>query len=349
MGSEILYLGIFLIVVLFMLFIDLGMFSKKHHAVTFKSAFGWTVLWISMAAGFYFILRFHGGRLHSVTSVGDIQELINHYHHQITIEGKNFQEALQIYNNNLSLEYLTGYIIEYSLSIDNVFVILMIFMSFGVEQKHYKRVLFWGILGAIVMRFIFIFSLSALIYKFSWILYVFGVFLLYIAFKMMLAFIKKKKDKVDPEKHPVVKFAVKYFSVYPKYVESKFWIRENGKFFITPLFLVLLVIEFSDVIFAVDSVPAIFSVTHDPFIIFFSNIFAIIGLRSLFFLISGIMHRFQFIQLGLSILLGFIGLKLLIHDYYPISTRQSLIVISIILGLSILASLRRALMTNERR
>ncbi len=343
--NEIIFFSVFLLMVLIMLFADLGMFSKKDHPVTFRRAVSWTLLWISIALGFYFLLRYYGHLLHGIDTgdpaqtLADIQAQVSRYHDQIDIAGKSPAEALAAYNQSLSLQYLTGYIIEYSLSIDNVFVILLIFMAFGVKQQYYKKVRFWGILGAIIMRFIFIFLLSALIYKFSWILFVFGAFLLIIAIKMLSDFIRKKVEKVDPENHPVVKFARRFFSVYPRYAGSRFWIRENGVFYITPLFIVLLVIEFTDVIFAVDSVPAIFSVTHDPFIVFFSNVFAIIGLRSLFFIFARFVHKFRFIKAGLAALLAFVGIKMLLHDYFPITTQQSLTIILASMGVSVVISI----------
>lgn len=342
MQSEFLFFGIFLVVVIFLLLVDLGLFSRRYHTVKFREALVWSALWILCALAFYVFLMFYGNLLHQVSTAEGVTALIEEYHHPISIAGLSDAAAVAEYNKNLSLEYLTGYVIEKSLSVDNVFVILLIFLSFRVDPKYYKRVLFWGILGAIIMRFIFIFLLSALIHEFYWILFLFGGFLILTGGKMMLDFIRKKKEEINVERHPVVRFASKYFSVYPRFAGHKFWLRENGKFYITPLFLVLLVIEFFDVVFAVDSVPAIFSVSHDPFIVFFSNIFAIIGLRSLFFLISSIIEKFHLLKLGLSLLLIFVGLKMLVPlvvEGYHIPTTTSLIVILSILGLSVLLSL----------
>lgn len=217
---------------------------------------------------------------------------------------------------------------------------VLIFSAFAVEKKYYKRVLFWGIIGALILRFLFIFLSAALIYQFSWILYIFGVFLVFTGIKMFLS--RNKEDKIDSEHHPIVKFASRFFRVYPTFVKEKFWIKENGKYFITPLFIVLLVVEFSDLIFAVDSVPAIFSISKDPYIVFFSNIFAIIGLRSLFFLVVNIINLFHYLKTGLSVLLIFIGTKMLIHSWLEeigFTTAHSLYVILGILITSILASL----------
>jgi tellurite resistance protein TerC len=217
-------------------------------------------------------------------------------------------------------------------------VILLIFLSFNVPEKYYKRVLFWGILGAVVMRFIFIFTLSAIIYKFAWVMYIFGIFLVFTAIKMLMDFIRKKETRIDVEHHPMVRFTKKFFPVHPHFEGDKFWIRKNKVLYVTPLFIALMVVEFSDLIFAVDSVPAIFAVTQDPYIVFFSNIFAIMGLRSLFFLVSHFFSKFFFLKVGLAALLAFIGLKMLSHDFFKLPTNISLIVILAILGLSIIAS-----------
>jgi tellurite resistance protein TerC len=262
----------------------------------------------------------------------------------MNISGMSFADALSEYNRNLSLQFLTGYIIEYSLSMDNVFVILLIFISFNVPEKFYKRVLFWGILGAIVMRFIFIFVLSAVIHRAEWVLYIFGAFLIFTAAKMAIDFFKHSEKKIDVEHHPMVRFAKRFFPVHPKFEEHKFWVKKNHIWYMTPLFLVLLVVEFSDLIFAVDSVPAIFAVTRDPYIVFFSNIFAIMGLRSLFFLLSHFFNKFYYLKAGLAALLGFIGIKMMlpvINESMKIPTEASLIIILGILALSIVASLLR--------
>ena len=217
---------------------------------------------------------------------------------------------------------------------------ILIFKGFGIGNKYFHRVLFWGILGAVIMRFIFIFASAALIHRFYWVLYIFGAFLVYSGVKI---FFQKEEGHVETKNHPMVKFASKHFQVAGDYIGQKFFLKQDGKLFLTPLFLVLLVIEFSDVVFALDSIPAIFSITLDPYIVFFSNIFAILGLRALFFLVSTVMELFRFLQYGLGVLLSFIGLKLLFHDFLyeklGIGTSESLILILVILGVSILASL----------
>ena len=338
-SNEMIFFAAFIFLILLMLFIDLGVFSKNSHVVSLKESVIWTTVWVSLSVLFYFFLRHYGNLIHGYDTLGEIQASIEKFKHPLSIEGLTYDQALDVFNKNLALQYITGYIIEYSLSLDNVFVILLIFLSFNVPEKYYKRVLFWGILGAIVMRFIFIFSLSAIIVKFSWVMYLFGLFLVFTAFKMFWDFVKKKEAKIDVEHHPMVRLTRKFFPVHPKFEGEKFWIKKNKIVYVTPLFIVLMVIEFSDLIFAVDSVPAIFAVTQDPYIVFFSNIFAIMGLRSLFFLVSHFFSKFFFLKVGLAALLAFIGLKMLTHDFFEITTKVSLIVISGILATSIVASI----------
>jgi tellurite resistance protein TerC len=326
---EIIVFSGFLVFIILMLSLDLGVFNRRSHALSFREALTWTIVWIGISFGFYLLLRFFGAQLHNITDIEGIKASVLQYHHPIKIDGLDFAEAIKIYNINLSLEFLTGYLIEYSLSVDNIFVIIMIFLSFNIPQKYYHRVLFWGILGAIVMRFLFIFLASAMIQRFEWILLIFGGMLIFLGGKMGYEFFAGKNDeKIDTVHHPVVKFISRLFLVTRKETGKRFWIRENGKFYITPLLIVLVIIEFSDVLFAVDSVPAVFSVTLDPFIVFFSNIFAILGLRSLFFLVMDVMNRFHFLKLGLAFLLTFVGVKMLLSLH--ISTIATL---SIILGI----------------
>lgn len=339
MSNEVIFFGSFILIILILLFIDLGLFSKKSHVLSLKESLGWTILWVSLSIGFYFLILFHGDLIHGLKSISEIQASIEKFQHPLNIEGMTFEQARDAYNKVLSLQYITGYLIEYSLSLDNVFVILLIFMSFNVPEQYYKRVLFWGILGAIVMRFIFIFSLSAILVKFVWVMYLFGAFLVFTAYKMLKDFILKKKSKIDVEHHPMVRFTKSFFPVHPRFEGQSFFVRLNGRKYVTPLFIVLMVIEFSDVIFAVDSVPAIFAITLDPYIVFFSNIFAIMGLRSLFFLVSHFFGKFHYLKIGLAALLGFIGLKMLTHHFIKIPINVSLLVILSILVISIVASL----------
>lgn len=339
MHDVIFFSGFIAIVVLLLLF-DLGIFNKHSHEVKFREALIWTAIWISFGIGFYFFILYQGHTIHGIDSIERLNEIVALHHHPVIVDPTDFEGSLARYRSNLGLEYMSGYLIEYALSIDNLFVMMLIFISFKVEKQHYKKVLFYGIIGAIVLRFIFIFFASALIHRFDWILYVFGAFLLYAGIKLFLH--KEDDEKIDVSEHKVVKVASKWFNVYPTFIGNRFFHRESGKFFLTPLFLVVLVVEFTDVIFAVDSVPAIFSVTKDPFIVFFSNIFAILGLRSLFFVLSNIMNMFRYLKPGLAILLIFVGLKLLFEFYLHkigFETKHSLMVIVGILALSIILSI----------
>lgn len=327
----------FIILVAMMLAVDIGVFNKNTHEVKFKEALGFTILWVSVALIFWGVIYFYGHLLHGPENIEALQHLVDKYDHNIKLIPDNFEESLQLYRRNLGLEYLTGYVIEYSLSIDNIFVILMIFLSFGVDKKYYHKVLFWGILGAIIMRFLFIFISAALIQQFSWVLYGFGVLLVFTGGKLFVE--RNKKDEIDTNNHFIVRYASHFFRIDADDNSGNFFSRKNSKLHLTGLFVVLLVIEFSDVIFAVDSVPAIFSVTKDPFIVYFSNIFAIIGLRSLFFLLASVIDKFRFLKIGLSVLLMFIGLKMIFHHFYPISTLNSLLVVLAILSGSVLFSI----------
>ncbi len=340
--SELLFFSGFILFILALLFMDLGLFNRKSHEIKFKEAVGWSLFWICLALLFYVFIRFKGEVIHGVRSLEDIQFKIHQYKLPIDIHGLSYQEALEVYRRNMGLEYITGWLIEKSLSVDNLFVIIMIFFAFGVRKIYYKRVLFWGILGAIVLRFIFIFGSSALIQRFTWVLYIFGGLLVFTGVKMFID--RNKEDKgINVSKHPVVRFTSKYFRVFPRYVGRRFFItNRDHKLYVTPLFIVLLVIEFSDVIFATDSIPAIFSVTEDPYIIFFSNIFAILGLRALFFLVLKIITMFHYLKHGLSILLTFIGFKLVFNEWLKeigFTTAHSLYIVLGILIISILASL----------
>jgi len=318
--------------------IDLGAFHKKDHEVGFKEALAWTSVWVFFSLATWLFIYFFGEKIHGPSDFKALSELVEKYAHPIQLIDGDFEASLAIYRKNLALEYLTGYIVEYSLSIDNIFVIVMIFYSFGVDRKYYHRVLFWGILGAIVMRFFFIFISAALIQQFDWILVFFGLLLIFTGIKMYLE--RNKDQRIDTNDHPVIKFTSRFFAVDREYVGPKFFLRKDGKLFMTSLFVVLLVIEFSDVIFAVDSVPAIFSITKDPYIVYFSNIFAIIGLRSLFFLLINILEKFRYLHIGLSVLLTFVGVKMITHYFhlFEINTMQSLLIILGILSISILAS-----------
>lgn len=340
MTNEFLFISGFLLFIVLVLSLDLGLFSKTEKVITLKQAGIMSLIMVLLALGFYFFLLVEAHQLHGISNYQQLAQVVKQHQHQITLVPNNFSESLKIYNQNLGLEFLTGYVIEYALSVDNIFVIVLIFSAFAVPEKYYHRVLFWGILGAILMRFVFIFVGAALINQFAWVLYIFGAFLVFTGLKMF--FSKDEDDEIDPENHKVVKLASKYFAIHPKYEGKQFFHKINGKKLITPLFLVLLIIEFTDLIFAVDSIPAIFSVTKDPYIVFFSNIFAIMGLRSMFFLLVNIIHKFHYLKTGLAILLTFIGVKMLAHHYlhlWGFTTEHSLLIILFILTVSVVASL----------
>ncbi len=282
-----------------MLLLDLGVFHRKAHVVTFKESMAWTVVWITLAMLFNLGVWHYGG-------------------------------------SEMGIQFLTGYVIEKSLSVDNVFVFALLFGYFSVPAKYQHKVLFWGILGALVMRAAMIAIGAALITKFIWIIYLFGAFLIITGLKMIF----KKEEEFHPESNPVVRWFKKLMPVTSDYREDKFFVRENGIRHATPLFVVLLLVEVSDVIFAVDSIPAIFAVTKDPFIVYTSNVFAILGLRSLYFALAGVMDKFHYLKLGLGVVLTFVGVKMLLgHTEWKIDTHLSLGVIVLILAGSVVASL----------
>ena len=336
--TENLFLLIFIVVIAFLLFLDLGILHKKDHVVTFKESAGWTVVWVTLSLLFFLFLRLQGDM---VVNVHDKEQFVAQnelYDHQVTYDDAlSWDDNIKHYKRQLSLEYITGYLIELSLSIDNVFVMIMIFLSFGVEKQYYHRVLFYGILGAIVLRFIFIFAAGALIQRFHWLLLIFGAFLIYSGIKMFID--RNKTESIDVEHHPVVKFLTKRKLSTPNFSGHDFFTKVDGRWLCTPLFVVLMIIEFSDIIFAFDSIPAIFSVTHDPHIVFFSNIFAILGLRSMFFMLESIMDKFAYLRIGLSVLLTFIGVKMFLPlAGIEVGIVSSLVIIISILTLSILLS-----------
>jgi tellurite resistance protein TerC len=340
-SPEIIFFTVFIVFVVSFLLLDLGVLDKKNHVVPFREALLYTCLWISVSIGFYVLLIYHGNWIHigADGTIAEIKELIARYGHPINVDGLDYSEAIKIYNKNLALEFITGYVIEKMLSLDNIFVMVVIFYAFKVNPLYYRRVLFYGILAAVVFRFIFIFTASAIIHQFHWVLYLFGILLIYTGIKMLF---EKGDHHISTKDHPVVKFASKYLPVYPTFVRHHFLIRKNGKLMITPLFLTLMVIEFSDVIFAVDSIPAIFAITSDPYIIFFSNVFAILGLRAMFFMLVNIIDIFRFLKVGLAVLLSFIGFKMIFADLLKdagFTTAYSLYIILGILILSIVLSL----------
>lgn len=287
----------FLLFVVAMLAIDLGLFHKKSHEVKIKEALIWSAVWISLALIFNFLIYLYLGKIKA-------------------------------------LEFLTGYLIEKSLSVDNLFVFIMVFSFFNIESKYQHKILFWGILGALILRAIFIFAGVALINNFHWIIYLFGAFLIYTGFKML----KQKEEKFDPSKNILVRIFKFFMPVTPQIKGNKFFVRINKKLYATPLFLVLLIIEFTDLIFAVDSIPAILAISNDPFIIFTSNVFAILGLRALYFALAGITKYFRFLKYGLSAILIFVGIKMCISGFFKFPVLISLLVILGILTISVLSS-----------
>ncbi len=289
--------GGFLLFIFAMLAIDLGLFHKVEHEVSTREASIWTVVWVTLA------LLFNAG-------------------------------LWRLRGPEPALQFLTGYLIEYSLSVDNIFVFIMLFSYFQVPMKHRHRVLFWGILGALVMRATLIGVGTALINRFHWVIYIFGAFLVYSAFKMAMS----GEGGEEPENNAVVRLFRRTFPVTERYHKEKFFIKQDHRWLATPLFIVLLVVETTDVMFALDSIPAIFAITTDAFIVFTSNVFAILGLRSLYFLLDGIMGLFRYLKIGLSVVLGFIGIKMLTSSLLEIPIVVSLGVVAGILVISVLLS-----------
>lgn len=349
--NEMLFFGIFLLFIVGILLLDMLVIDKKAHEVSMKEAGIWTAVWITLALAFSIFLWFHGDLVHGISDFQELQAVTTKYAGHLKLDPGDFEGGLAQYRHHMTITYITGYLIEKMLSVDNLFVMMMIFSSFGVSKLEYQHVLNWGILGAIVLRFIFIFLGAAIINRFDWVLLVFGAFLIYSGLKMM--FEKKQYEAVEPSQHPVVKFLSKHFRVYPRFAGDRFFVfakrrgddyeladkKSGGLRFITPLFVTVVFIEFSDLIFAFDSIPAIFSVTLDPYVVFFSNIFAILGLRAMFFLLAGMADKFRFLKHGVSVLLLFIGVKLLINKLVHIDALLSLGIILLVLVISIGLSL----------
>lgn len=290
--------------VLAVLAVDLGVFNKKAHRISVKEATAWSSVWIALSLGFAAVINMLSGR-------------------------------------QAALEFVTGYLIEYSLSIDNIFVIVLIFSYFRIAEKYQHRVLFWGIIGALLMRGSMIAGGAFLIGRFHWIIYVFGVFLIFTGIRMAM----QDEADIEPESNPVLRLVRRLVPVTQDFRDQSFFVREplhrgeQARILATPLFVVLILVETTDLIFAVDSIPAIFAVTRDPLIVYTSNVCAILGLRSLYFLLAGVIHKFQFLKFGLAVVLTFVGVKMLLGSVYEIPIFVSLLVIAIILALSIVASL----------
>jgi TerC family integral membrane protein len=295
--SQLLFWILFNLFVLLMLVLDLGVFHRRTHVVKFREALLWSAMWIALAAVFAVIVYFWHGRAPA-------------------------------------LEFVTGYVIELSLSVDNLFVFLLIFRYFQVPTVHQHKVLFWGILGALIMRAIFILAGVGLIRQFHWIVYVFGALLVYSGIKLF----RQENAEIHPEKNPLLRLFRRWIPVTKDYEGAKFFVRRPG-LYATPLFIVLLVVETTDVLFAVDSIPAILAITLDAFIVYTSNVFAILGLRSMYFALAGMMELFHYLHYGLSLVLIFVGGKMLVSHYYQIPTELALGIVAAILIISVVASM----------
>ena len=290
---------IFGVFVLGMLALDLGVFNRKAHEIRFREAAIWTTVWVSLAMIFNAWIYFEFG-------------------------------------SQKALEFLTGYVLEEALSVDNIFVFVILLASFAVPKMYQHRVLFWGVLGAIIMRAIFIGLGAALVSRFHWIMYVFGAILIFTGIKLLMS---GDDDDPHPERNPIYKLARRMMPAVPEYHGSAFTIVKNGRRYATPLLLVLIAIEATDVVFAVDSIPAIFAITTDPFIVYTSNIFAILGLRAMYFLLVGVIDKFHYLKIGLALVLLFVGVKMVIAEWYKLHIAVSLGVIAALLLASVVASL----------
>lgn len=343
-SNEFIFFSLFTLFTILVTLFDLGIFSsKKSKIVSFKEAAFWSIVWVCLSIAFFFFLRHYGYLIHDISDEAHLHRIRDTYYSNLKL-GNDHVENLKIFQKNMSLEYITGYLVEYSLSVDNIFVFILIFNSFGVPKKNYKKVLVWGILGSVILRFIFIFLGATLIQKFSWVLYIFGAFLVFTGLKIL--FTKEEDEQeIDTKNHIAVRLTSTFFNVFEKFVADRFFIRHkyrSNKIFVTPLFLVIVVIAFTDVIFAVDSIPAIFSITKDPYIVFFSNVFAIMGLRSMFFFLVNIIDKFQHLKYGLGVLLTFVGAKMLAHTWLEkigFTNVHSLLIIIGILLVSVVSSL----------
>ena len=288
---------IFNVVVAGLLFVDLRVFNRHAHVVSIKEAAIWSIVWIGLALLFNVGITFFMG-------------------HQKAVE------------------FLTGYVIEKTLSIDNLFIFIMIFKYFNVPPLHQPRILHWGILGALGMRFVLIFAGVALINAFHWVIYVFGALLVYTGAKMVVA----GEQKIEPERNPVLRIFKKFMPIDNGYSGEDFFVKKNSIWHATPLFATLLIVEASDLVFAVDSIPAILAITTDSFIVYTSNVFAILGLRALYFALAGVMDKFRFLKVGISTILCYVGVKMLLTAFYKIPPLTSLVVVLTVLGVSVLAS-----------
>jgi tellurite resistance protein TerC len=296
-GSPLMW-GVFWVVVVTALALDLFVFHREAHEVRLREAGGWVAVWMSLAVAFGVWIWLDAG-------------------------------------HERCMEFFAGYLVEQALSVDNIFVFIVIFKYFGTPPQYRHRVLFWGIMGAVLLRGVFVILGVALISRFHWVIYVFGAFLVYTGIKIL----RHSEMEIDPEHNPVIRFLERHLRITTRHDGQRFLIRHQGKLWATPLLVVLLVIEATDVVFAVDSIPAIFGITHDPFIVFTSNIFAVLGLRALYFVLHGLMNKFDFLHYGLGLVLAFVGAKMLLSEVVKIPIQLSLGIIVALLGGSILISI----------
>ena len=308
-----LWLG-FIALILGMLALDLGVLNRKSHVISAGESLAWTAFWVMLALAF---------------NVGVYFLYENHWF------GVGLELGYSLTGREAALQFLTGYIIEKSLSLDNIFIFALIFSYFRVPLLYQHRTLFWGIIGALLLRGIMIAIGAALIHRFDWVVYVFGGLLIITAVKLLIS----RPENMKPEGNLLVRTARRFYPVTQEFHENRFFVWINGKRALTPLFLVLLVVESTDVLFAVDSIPAIFAVTRDPFLVFTSNVFAILGLRSLYFALASLIHRFRYLKSSLVFVLAFVGVKMLLSHHYPIPTPFSLVTICVILAIGVLASI----------
>jgi TerC family integral membrane protein len=304
----------FVLLVLSLLALDLGVFNRNPHAISAKEALGWTAFWVALALGFNAVVY------------------VMYEHHWLGIGQLHGHETT---GRTAAIAFFTGYVVEKSLSLDNIFVIAMIFAYFKVPVQYQHRVLFWGILGALVMRGAMIGAGIAVIQRFTWLIYVFGGLLIVTAAKMMVT----NDEMIEPEKNPMIRLFRRVYPVTTDFHDAHFFVKLNGQHMATPLALALVIVETSDLLFAVDSIPAVFAVTLDPFIVFTSNVFAILGLRSLYFALAAVLDRFHYLKSSLVFVLTFVGVKMVISHHYPISAPASLSVIVGILLVGVLASI----------
>lgn len=296
--EQVVFWTIFNIGILCLLVLDLVVLNRKNEKVSVKSALWWSAFWIGLAASFNVFIYFWKGK-------------------------------------DPAIQFLTGYLIEESLSVDNLFVFMLIFNYFKVPSEHQRKVLFWGIIGALVLRGVFILVGVTLIENFHWTIYILGVFLVITGVKMIVS----QDKEVNPEKNPIIDLVNRFMKVTKTYEGDRFFVRKDNILYATPLFIVVLVVETTDVVFAVDSIPAILAVSTDSFIVYTSNVFALLGLRSLYFALAGLMQLFHYINYGLAIILSFIGVKLLISGFYEINMKYALLFVAIVLILSVVASI----------